>query len=247
MEEKMIKNFDRTIEQRLNESAVTPPFGMWNRISAELDNVAPVAVPTTPLIPRGTVVGFIAGASLISLLTAGMLFYNNNYNQPENKVIATVTSPVVEENKLAVSSEVVPVVVINDKKEEIVPVVSYKKVSASKTDTETKPVAENKITYTGLSNDEIGTPLTNTGQYTEAKTDEPYYFPPVDAVTVETKNTEVVAPVIAKQNSITTVQLDESKIDDSKDKTNYSSDKKIKFKKKKRSSWGYMRVNRIKK
>lgn len=35
--EQEIKNFDRTIEESMNNFSAQPPFGMWNRISAELD------------------------------------------------------------------------------------------------------------------------------------------------------------------------------------------------------------------
>ena len=83
-----IKNFDRTIEQKLNEAEVAPPFGMWNRISGELDvaetlPTAAAAVAPIAAVSKRAAIRFIVAASLISssLVTAYIVNSLNHKNE----------------------------------------------------------------------------------------------------------------------------------------------------------------------
>ena len=107
--EQKIKNFDRSVEQMMNEHEVAPPFGMWNRISADLEAmpVAATAPVVTSLIPKRAMMGIIASALIIgTAVITGYLVSSSNpaktsiapvaNTQIETSVKPTTTSPVTQ-------------------------------------------------------------------------------------------------------------------------------------------------------
>jgi len=193
--DKKMKNFDRNIEQMMNEHEVAPPFGMWNRISAQLDAetiVAPAAANTP--VPKRIIGGFIAGALLIgaTLLTAYLV---NNTTTKKAPVAAALTTTTVSET---------PAVNIAPAITEAIPVAmkETKRVARiSKAKTIAKPAAEKLITAeektvamnTLPANAEVLIPTVSAENSSAA---EAYYFPAVDNLNdkkVEEK--AVVAPV----------------------------------------------------
>ncbi|HWB64358.1 MAG TPA: hypothetical protein VG603_12660 [Chitinophagales bacterium] len=95
--EQKIKNFDRAIEQMMNEQQVSPPFGMWNRISAELDASAmPLAASTPPagaLMPKRAVAGFIAGVLITGISVATGFMINSYLNSGKAAANTNITAP----------------------------------------------------------------------------------------------------------------------------------------------------------
>ena len=96
------KNFDRGIEQMMNEHEVAPPFGAWNRISSELDAMPAIAAGAAPvvtsLIPKRALTGIIAAALVIGATMVTGYFVNNSthttkaLNAPlANTSVATTT------------------------------------------------------------------------------------------------------------------------------------------------------------
>lgn len=104
--EQEIKNFDRTIEESMNNFSAQPPFGMWNRISAELDAAEGIAVaataPAAATHIQRTPWKFIAAAMFTGAVVTGAFVYaylgnNDNTvvadNKTENNTPAVVTTP----------------------------------------------------------------------------------------------------------------------------------------------------------
>lgn len=97
MEQNMNNQFDKAIEQAMNSYTEAPPFGMWNRISAELGEAAPAATSpaaVSSIFTKGSIYGFISGALFISgLVTASFLFNNSKSLEAVNSGVEKVVSP----------------------------------------------------------------------------------------------------------------------------------------------------------
>ena len=228
--EQKIKNFDRNIEQRLNENAVTPPFGMWNRISVALDAEAmPVAVPApASVMPKGAIVGMVTGALILgaSLLTA-YLINNNSLLKKEavNNMVTVVNIPQVKNIETVVlRDEVKPAVVYKAKKVAVTPAVI------------SEPVKEETLVSADYRNlAEVAVPDQTVALNT--KVTEAYYFPPVDVNNPEPVKTKVIAK--------TKVDGDDQGDDDKKIKSSSSGhEKKLRPKKKRSRDWSFGRINR---
>ena len=102
--EQNIKNFDRGIEQKMNEHEVAPPFGMWNRISSELDAmpIAAAAPIATSLIPKRAMMGIIATALVIG--TAMITGYLVSSSLNKNTVAPTGNTSIEATTKSATST-----------------------------------------------------------------------------------------------------------------------------------------------
>lgn len=104
--EQEIKNFDRAIEESMNNYSAQPPFGVWNRISAELDAAEGIAVATTAPAAATHIQRapwkFIAAAVFTGVIATGAFVYayfgnDNNTtvadNKTENSIPAVVNTP----------------------------------------------------------------------------------------------------------------------------------------------------------
>lgn len=240
MENKVTKEFDRSIERMMNENAVAPPFGMWNRISADLDAIAPTAAPVTaPLIPRGVLYGFIAGASLAGTLITGLLLFNQSgankevalLNTPKPTVVSneiTVAPPITEKTEKNVS--VVNPVAVVYKSVEVKPTVPVVEVLAATSINDQKPQTDNESTLGSDNNDES-----------------------IAAINISSEQTLLEMRAKQLQTSVipatTAAMDDEENEEDKKSKTSSSSysEKKIKYKKRKSSRFSYGHINRVKK
>lgn len=244
MEEKMMKDFDRNIERALTDYSVAPPFGVWNRIQSELDAAEPAPPVAAPLIPRGVLAGFFAGAALIGTLVGGWFMYNNSGTNtttaPSAAVETTITTaPAVEASE--------PVVKANNA------VIAATPVKRSNTKTNVaesgKAIAVAETTTAATEEPVTGfTTLTNIEKQEkkDSQTFEAYYFPPVDINTPEEKhNEELVADLYRGYNTPTIGEP--AKTTEVKKKSS-SSDARMKFKKKKKSrgSFTYGHLNRLK-
>ena len=237
MEEKLIKDFDRGIENMMNDHVVTPPFGAWNRIAAELE-VGPVAVVTTttpaqPWINTGTVLGFVSGALMIGTFVGSWLLYNK-YNTNEASTI--VQKPI----EVAAQGNTVNVPVFSTEKntENIQPNAKHVVVLADNN------IAK-KAEYTTVrlnSNEDVAAPTVKLPMDKQKANDEPYYFPPVDINIPETKPEQP-----AEVSLQTEVKPEEqTKLAEVKKTATSSSSSRVKFKKKRNSGWNYGKINRTK-
>src|SRR4051812_37984037 len=108
-----IKDFDRRIEQMMNENAVAPPFGMWNRISADLDAEAlPIATPPASAIPGRAMVGMFAGALILgaTLVTAYLV------NNTKERVAINIAAKEIPAKNISVERNIQPVMVLKTEK-----------------------------------------------------------------------------------------------------------------------------------
>lgn len=235
MEDKAIKDFDRSIESMMNEHSVAPPFGAWNRIAGELDAIpaAATAIPgRSPLFNTGTVVGFVSGALMIGSMVTGWLVYNNYNAEQTDKNLAVVT-----QNEVSKGLNFAPAK--TGEVQTITPIVEAKTVSIAKAITkQDKSVTENtsvKVIATDVAAPTVKVPVDKEKQAGEA-----YYFPPVDIDVPDNK--------IQNTNNATTVVKEEIKTEPAKIevKKSSSSGDRVKFKKKKPAKWNYGRLNRTK-
>ncbi|MCX6199311.1 MAG: hypothetical protein NTY88_08845 [Bacteroidetes bacterium] len=239
--EKETKNFDRKIEHIMNENSVAPPFGMWNRISSELESEALPIAAAAPLalIPKRAMFGFIAGVAVIGLSLITAYVVNNSTKQLETgKPITSIaeTSPSV--------AKVVPSTTTNVvlEKANHIQVAKVKTVASKTTQQEARAAIEPS------NNDRFGNntdvPVPNQA-IASNQTIGSYYFPPVDIVnTKSTETTEEIAVVTANQ-----LAKQEEKLGDKKGKISAtsSSEKRIKLKKHRRSGFTYGSLNRLNK
>lgn len=250
MEDKRMKDFDRHIERSMNEYAVAPPFGMWNRIQNELDGTTkPIAAPapSTPLVPRGVLMGFISGAALISALVGGFLYYNggnqtgvnqglsNNGGSNIVEVTSQMQQPVIAQLTTSTQHTVEPTIV------SIAPAKNETAVNTAITpaqEEKTTIAVENQLT----ANSETAIAVQ---QNAETKAEDGYYFPPVD-INTGAKNEQVVDALYRGYNSAEPNA--DSKVAEVKKTKSSSSSSNVKFKKKKKSRGGfsYGRLNRLK-
>jgi|GEM_PF-1825912 len=261
MEEKSIKDFDRAIEQAMNEYSVAPAFGMWNRISAELGNVEEVAVAPKPstALPKGLVAGFIAGALVIGTTITGLLVYNGN-NLPVVNNTTTVQQPLNNSrNQSNNENAIVPVAVENAAKEKnavvvadepatphvkIMVVTAVNTVSAKpakQVKTTVANIDTNPMGYNGISNNnDVAVPQMVVGS--KAASADTYYFPPVD---INIPGEKIDAASTANNDND---DEEEVKNNDSKKviSRSSSSPERIKFKKKRRTHYTYPTIVRRK-
>lgn len=239
MEEKAIKDFDRCIENMMNEHVSAPPFGAWNRIAAELEAVpAPVAVTSAPAqqwISSGTVLGFISGALMIATLVGSWVLYNEysindrlSAEQPQPIVAPAKTSsvPVAAKEQLGMGKYT-----------------EAKNVVATASLSRQVEKAEFTTVKLNTNREDVAAPTVKLPMDKQVNSEEPYYFPPVD-INVPTSTTEGARQEILEQEvkpvsePIKEVEL--------KKATSSSSSARIKFKKKRNSGWNYGKINRTK-
>jgi hypothetical protein len=242
--EEQIKNFDRGVERLMNEHEVTPPFGMWNRISAELDAL-PVAagVAPTSFIPKRAIVGFIAGAMILgaSLITGYLV---HSANQPEARTpvqtVTPVSTPVAATTASQPASEMVataPVAVMHHK---VLHHVQAKPVEenagpaqTTASNTNTLPVVITSPVTSNLNSD-VPAPIETVSQnINEPQT---YYFPPIDISNTEKSNAEHISAAKAHE-------LDSKPADDDRPRAEV----KMKWRPKKHGAgFSYGKINKVK-
>jgi hypothetical protein len=199
------KNFDRKIEQMMNEHQVAPPFGAWNRISSELDAMpaavaAGVAPVVTSLIPKRAMAGIIAAALVIgsSLITAYLINNSHNNNQANSAVAnttvaSTVTTrpPTVQQTE-PVKSTLAPagIALTRVKVRHIAatnPVQSTIIAAQQVQPAINQPVALTPAPIINNENTDVPTPLEPVAQ--KAEDTQTYFFPPIDVSTPEKTTT----------------------------------------------------------
>jgi hypothetical protein len=240
MDQKM-KNFDRNIEQLMNESAVTPPFGMWNRIAGELEAEAmPVAASVNSPIPQRTILGFIAGAALIgaSLITAYLV---DNTSKPETitTVNTTITTPALSTPQVTTPANV--------EAPAVVPMVENKPVVRSSKPTTIAKAVEEKTTPAEVAsaapvmsnNSEVMVPSQEIAE--NNMSNEPYYFPAIDMGDRQSKPVEKIGTPVAKTKAV--VKTDD---DDNEREVVSNNDRVKKFRPKKHRSFSYGKIIRRK-
>ncbi|HLP49581.1 MAG TPA: hypothetical protein VK154_01790 [Chitinophagales bacterium] len=237
MDQKM-KNFDRGIEQMMNESAVAPPFGMWNRISAQLDaEVAVAAKPAASPVPQRSLTGMVIGALIIgaSLVTAYVVNSTDNNNNRPSAITATapvvvapaiatpVTTPAISQQQPVLVSEVKPTAIRSSKPKTIAKPVEEKVTIAEETAS---------VSATHYANDiDLLIPVMPVSANTA--TNDTYFFPAVDSYTGEGNKTEnkAIAKVVKTEKAV-------------EREVTTSSEPRIKFRPKKHNKHSYGKINR---
>ncbi len=215
MDQKM-KNFDRNIEQLMNESEVAPPFGMWNRISAELDAeivAAPTAAAANSPIAQRTVYGFIAGALLIGASFVAAYVMNDSFsdNKPVNSnvIVVTHTAPAIT-NEIPgnlTAKETQPVATTADNENRaaktvepaIVPVKVKAKPAIAALPKNAPASEEIKVVSkkARLLQTDVPVPTISTTTQETETANEPYYFPAID----NTSDLETDKPAVAAKTT----------------------------------------------
>jgi hypothetical protein len=263
MEEKSIKDFDRTIEQAMNEYSVAPPFGMWNRISAELGNPegAVVAPKPTTALPKGLLAGFIAGALVIGSTITGILVYNGNNNLP---AVSNGNTPILQQidnTQGVVNANSTPPAIINNTttennttivdEEPVVPKVKtmvitalttkasnpVKQANATVAHIDTNPMGVNAMS----NNNDVAVPQIAVGN--KATSTDAYYFPPVD---INIPGEKVDAKSTADNNDNDAVDVKNNDTKKVISRSSSSSPERIKFKKRRRTHYTYPTIVRRK-
>ena len=225
--EKKMKDFDRNIEQLMNEHEVAPPFGMWNRIAAELETgVVSSPVSVNSPIPQRAVIGFIAGAIFIgaSLVTAYVINSNSKMEAPITTVAHQTTNiiaPVIFKSESVVKQEI-----------KLVARVSKPKTVAKAVE-EPTVIEESTANQVLVSSSEVSIPTQTIAENNAVN--EPYYFPAVDNMSENKVAEKTVAPTkaIAKPTD-----------DNDKESVSNNDPPKIRFRPKKHGKFGYMKINR---
>jgi hypothetical protein len=231
-----IKNFDRSIEQMMNENSVAPPFGMWNRISAELDAevLPPVSSPAS-VIPGRAMIGFFAGALILggTMVTAYLL--NNKTAAPQQIVSqepVVVNMPEKEKVEPVIIAESPKASIVSETKKSLVA-----KPAVSQIAEEKQVVTEPYTTY-----QEVAVPNQTNAESASASLD-PYYFPPVDIDAPEVNKAPVAA---SKETTVCKPAEEETKVVEKKVKVqSQTSEKKLKFKKRRSGGFTYGHLNRL--
>jgi hypothetical protein len=246
MEEKRIKDFDRTIEHMMNESAVSPPFGMWNRIASELD--APVAgmAPSKPLMPKGVVAGLIAGAIVIGSSVAGLVMFNHNQDKmvagAEKQQVVTITHTQAQQQQ---AKEDISIVADNGMVNTPEVKTTAKRTIKAKKAASFVTMGAGGETASVQNNDkDVAAPdmaISENGM----KAEDSYYFPPVDINVAEEKPAVSTSGIVTPKPTDVDKDKDDSQEDSKKLKTSSSSSNQhIKFKKKRRSRYTYPTIIR---
>lgn len=244
----MNKNFDRNIEQLMNEHEVTPPFGTWNRIAAELEATTattPVSAPSSAAIPQRSFTGLMAGVLLIgaSLIAAYLVNTSTKVAKPE-AVGATVNSnnttpeitkalPVIAEQNLQVAATA---------KTTIAPVKAArasKKISVAKANT-----TNVNPTVALPAHAEIFIPTAHITTVSSPLA-ERYYFPAIDMAQAEVQQTKSSTTDITEEASVKpkVVKADD---DDDREILSNRDAPRIKFRPKKHRSFSYGKIIRRK-
>jgi hypothetical protein len=207
------KNFDRKIEQMMNEHQVAPPFGAWNRISAELDampaaiaaGAAPVA---TALIPKRALAGIIAAALVIgSSVITGYLVNSSHNNDRSNNIVTkttfatTTTKPAVQQTE-PVKNTVIPseIALTKVKVKHIVATNAVQSTIVAAQ--QVQPVINQPVVLSPVINNEntdVPTPLEPVAQ--KAEDTQTYFFPPIDVTTPEKTATPAKTAVSNKAHT----------------------------------------------
>ena len=219
-----IKNFDRSIEQKMNEHEVAPPFGMWNRISSELEAmpvpVAAAAPTAARLIPKRALLGIIAAALVLSssvitgylvnsTLNHGKVAGGNESNTQQQVGASTkaTTSPQTVGVK-DIAPSVSPVAVNKVKVKHTVannPVQSTLQLAQQVKPVINQPVAVsnnesiNTEVVVNTANTDVPTPLEPVAQNVQET--QTYYFPPIDVNTPEKAKPSTETPFVAKNKN----------------------------------------------
>ncbi len=239
--EEQIKNFDRTIEHIMNESAVAPPYGMWNRISAELDKEALPAAAAAPAsaIPKRAIV--TAAATLFLVATSVLtVFLLNKTPANEIKSGTALTTPFETKIPAGVAdrtpeNKAVTHAVVSGKEKEIT--ISKHQVSEIE---RRAPVTLPVESMVSTPQTEVAIPINPASNAIRANS-ETYFFPPVDANIPDSKSAIALA---TQSDDDETAETDETGITERKTKSSFSREKKIKFRKKRTPGFSYGTLNR---
>ena len=238
--EQKIKNFDRSIEQMMNEHQVTPPFGMWNRISSELETMPEAVAAAAPvvsasLIPKRALAGIIAVALVVgSAAITGYLVYsplNNNNTTKSSGLNAqitattkTVSSANTTEQTVSVKNAANPSNISMAKVKVKHLVASNPVQSTIQAAQQVKPaVYQNEnagINNAALenANTDVPTPIESNVQNITEET-QTYFFPPIDVNTPEKNKPSTESPIsIKNHNKVVTVSADNETIGERKTK-----------------------------
>ncbi|MFM2307132.1 MAG: hypothetical protein RLZZ367_1801 [Bacteroidota bacterium] len=244
-----IKNFDRNIEQMMNEAAVEPPFGMWNRIAADLDAAEAVATPAagTP-VPQRSVAAMLVGVMVIgaSLVTAYMVNTNNNQqlttaanvSQPTEITTPVAEQPIVTAIETPKTIAALPVQKAQPAKRSVVAKTAKETPAAPQ---QLAKVTEPVFVPTEINNNttnqvDVLVPLVAVDQNKQQA--DAYYFPPVDIYTGENKMQENKLANAAKVRTEKTTEREASSSSES------SSSSRLKFRPKKHGRYNYGKINR---
>lgn len=232
-----MKNFDRKIEQMMNESEVAPPFGMWNRIAAELETEATVApVSVNSPIPQRSMFGFIAGALLISasLLSAYLV---NEYAKEESTV--SLSSAVATKPINVTTTTEIPTLIFREEAKHVTRIAKSKSVvqPVSEKLTAHKEIATALVEKTPPLLTEVSVPNQPIAQ--NSAVTEQYYFPAID---INTRNNKVEEKATA---SIAKAAKSDAKVkdDDDQEVSSYEPPR-IKFRPRKHRSFSYGKIIR---
>lgn len=196
--EQNTKNFDRAIEHMMNEHEVTPPFGMWNRISSELETM-PAAAGTpvaAPLIPKRALAGIIAAALVIGGTMITGYLVNNAGHTGKPAVTPAVNSAITATVKPAVTKSNTTVQTVGVKNSVHTLTASVAKVKAKpaiasspvqltiQAAKQVQPTINEQVAVSTASpviinnNTDVPTPIEPVTQ--SAQETQTYYFPPID-------------------------------------------------------------------
>lgn len=242
-----IKNFDRNIEQVMNEAAVEPPFGMWNRIAADLDAAEAVAAPAAGSpVPQRSVAAMLVGVMVIgaSLVTAYLVNSNNNQQLTVSANVSQpteITTPVTEQTLIAAVEAPKTVAELPAKPAKRNTVIN--KVSETPAaPQQLAKVAEPVFVPTELNDNkstnqvDVLVPLVAVDQNKQQA--DAYYFPPVDIYTGENKLQENKLALAAKPRTDKTTEREASSSSSSE------SSSRFKFRPKKHGRYNYGKINR---
>jgi hypothetical protein len=226
----------------MNENAVAPPYGMWNRISSELGSEAlPVVAAPASAIPGRAMVGFFAGALILgaTFVTAYLVNRTNVVTQQIQKEAPSKAIPAKEipaSGIAVVEKSAEPAVAMQNQKPVPVSISNTAAVSqivVAQQVEEKAPVVESYAISSDVSVPDF------TREQSTAASAEPYYFPPVDINELQVKGQLTAEGKTEKPD-------EEDKLEERKIRTSSSGEKRLKFKKKRSSSFSYGRLNRLK-
>ncbi len=236
-----MKNFDRIIEQRMNEQQTPPPFGAWNRIAAELDAM-PIAAaepaPVNNLIPKRAIASFIAGMLIMGSAIATGFWVNSTLNR-DNKIAGTNEAAKPASFSVAVGNGLndLPLLQLSatspiGKLPQYAPFTGpliAKRANAA-------PVVDQVSNRTNSVNGHADVPAPIQAiTLPPSDLKETYYFPPVDIVTIEKCKTEVEEPKLAKvEDAKATTDDDRPKADQKKFRPH-----------RRRPGWAWGSINRM--
>ena len=257
MEDKMIKDFDRAIEQMMNENAVAPPFGAWNRIAAELNTPAAAPVAARRALPVAAIGGFVAGALLIGGLVAGALIYNgnslNNITYPSTVANSNNVSVASETTTVQPSAEVTNTIqqsstVVAESNKPTMAVLASEAAADKQTKKDATVVAaDNKLALSN--NNDVAVPEVKLKASSTSIISMPYYFPAIDVANDSQTTASADADDMEEyEHDADVAKTGTKQSSEVKRRSSSSSDfRGVKFKKKKKKSFTYGSIVRAKK